>query len=106
MRTEPRRPRRGHARHHRRHHQTNRSPGASRVRQAIHLRRRPTARVVSLTHTGRRLVDDLLGVHLANEAALLAPLTISQRNHLAALLGELAELIESPIHADSTIRGR
>ena len=53
-------------------------------------------RVVSLTRTGRRLVDDLFGVHLANEAALLAPLTISQRNHLATLLGELAELIESP----------
>lgn len=63
-------------------------------------------RVVSLTRTGRRLVDDLLGVHLANEAAVLAPLTTSRRNQLAALLGELAALLESPIEADTTTRAR
>ncbi|MET0909271.1 MAG: MarR family transcriptional regulator [Ilumatobacteraceae bacterium] len=54
-------------------------------------------RLVSLTPTGRRLVDDLFGVHLANEAAILAPLTASRRDHLAALLGELSALIESPL---------
>jgi len=64
-------------------------------------------RLVALTPSGRRLVDDLFRVHLANEAALLAPLADSQRSELAALLGELAAVIEAPPATDPTVwRGR
>lgn len=59
-------------------------------------------RLVTLTPAGQRLVDDLFAVHLANEATILAPLADSQRNHLAALLGELAALMEAP-PADSDV---
>ncbi len=60
-------------------------------------------RLVALTPAGERLVDDLFGVHLANAAAILAPLADSQRNDLAALLGELAALIETPTaNSDAT----
>jgi DNA-binding MarR family transcriptional regulator len=61
--------------------------------------RRPSAvdgrgRVVALTSSGRRLTDDLIAVHLANEERILAPLTTAQRDQLAALLGVLATAVE------------
>ena len=50
--------------------------------------RRSTA--VSLTREGRRLVDDVLPEHLANEERLLADLGVSERKTLADLLEALA----------------
>jgi DNA-binding MarR family transcriptional regulator len=52
-------------------------------------------RVVALTPSGRRLTDDLIAVHLANEERILAPLTAAQREQLAELLGELSRVVES-----------
>lgn len=54
------------------------------------------ARVVALTDAGRELVDELIPIHLANEAALLAALTPTQRRQLAQLLGSLARTLEPP----------
>jgi DNA-binding MarR family transcriptional regulator len=54
-------------------------------------------RVVALTVDGRRLVDELLAVHLDNEARLLAPLTSSERDELGRLLGELARVVEGAV---------
>ncbi len=51
-------------------------------------------RVVALTAAGRRLTDDLITVHLANEARILAPLSVSQRDELGDLLGQLALALE------------
>ena len=51
-------------------------------------------RVVALTPSGRRLTDDLIAVHLANEERILAPLSSAQRDQLAALLGVLAAAVE------------
>ena len=51
-------------------------------------------RVVALTPSGRRLTDDLIAVHLANEERILAPLTAAQREQLAELLGVLAAAVE------------
>jgi DNA-binding MarR family transcriptional regulator len=51
-------------------------------------------RVVALTPSGRRLTDDLIAVHLANEERILAPLSSTQRGQLAALLGVLAAAVE------------
>lgn len=51
-------------------------------------------RVVALTDEGLRLVDRLIGAHLANEAAILAPMSPERRTRLAELLGELAAIIE------------
>ena len=52
-------------------------------------------RVVALTPSGRRLTDDLIAVHLANEERILAPLTASRSAvQLAELLGVLARRVE------------
>jgi DNA-binding MarR family transcriptional regulator len=64
--------------------------------------RRPSAvdgrgRIVALTTAGLRLVDELLAVHLDNEAAILAALSTSDRDELARLLGVLAASIEGAI---------
>jgi DNA-binding MarR family transcriptional regulator len=44
------------------------------------------SRTVTLTDAGRQLVDELMPVHLANEARLLQPLTPDQQLQLAELL--------------------
>lgn len=51
-------------------------------------------RLVSLTSTGVRLSDDLISVHLANEARLLEGLRADERAHLGALLARLAETVD------------
>ena len=51
-------------------------------------------RVVTLTDRGRALVDEMITVHVANEAAILAPLGTSATDELARLLGELARVVE------------
>lgn len=48
-------------------------------------------RVVILEPAGLRLVDELIGIHLANEARLLAGLGPQERRDLATLLSRLAE---------------
>ena len=53
---------------------------------------------MALTPSGRRLTDDLIAVHLANEERILAPLTAAQRDQLAELLGELAAVVEGVCH--------
>jgi DNA-binding MarR family transcriptional regulator len=44
---------------------------------------------IGLTAEGRRLVDDVLPRHVANEAALLAPLSAAEQQQLAGLLRKL-----------------
>lgn len=70
-------------------------------RQGYVTRRRSDAdgrgRVVALTSSGRRLVDELIAVHLANEAAILSALTGSQRAELDHLLGDLAVALEGAV---------
>lgn len=55
-------------------------------------------RVVGLSAEGRRIVDELFTVHLANEAAILAALDPNDRDELARLLGVLAATVEGTIH--------
>lgn len=45
-------------------------------------------RVVSLTAEGRRVIDEAVAAHVANEQRLLAPLTPAQRRALESLLRE------------------
>jgi DNA-binding MarR family transcriptional regulator len=70
-----------------------------RLERQGHVTRRPSdvdgrGRVVALTPSGRRLTDELIAVHLANEERILAALTATQRNELAELLGVLAAAVE------------
>lgn len=51
-------------------------------------------RLVTLTPAGANLVDDLIAVHLANEARLLAGLSAEEREQLAAMLARLAETVD------------
>ena len=51
-------------------------------------------RVVGLTKAGLKLTDDLYGVHLANEARILQPLTPTERDQLARLLATLGASME------------
>lgn len=44
---------------------------------------------IGLTAEGRRLVDEVLPHHVANEAALLEPLSLVERERLAVLLRKL-----------------
>ena len=74
-----------------------------RLERQGYVTRRPSnvdgrGRIVALTPAGLGLVDELLAVHLANEASILAPLTPAQRNELALLLGALAASVEGPVH--------
>ena len=52
-------------------------------------------RVVRLTRAGRKLCDRLIGEHLANEAAILAPLSDRDRHTLERLLAQLVVAAES-----------
>jgi DNA-binding MarR family transcriptional regulator len=52
------------------------------------------ARVVALTPSGQRVVDDLIAVHLRNEAAIVAQLSEAKQSQLADLLGELVSALE------------
>jgi DNA-binding MarR family transcriptional regulator len=45
--------------------------------------------IVTLTRTGRRLVDRVVELHVANEDRLLAPLSVRERERLAGLLRTL-----------------
>ena len=47
-------------------------------------------RVVTLTESGRNLIDEMYPLHLATEDALLAPLEAHERAQLEALLVKLA----------------
>ncbi len=51
-------------------------------------------RIVTLTASGRRLVDRLLAVHLTNESAILRPLGAAARAELADLLAALTVIVE------------
>lgn len=55
-------------------------------------------RVVVLTPAGRQLTDELFGLHLTNEARILASLTPTQRDQLAFLLATLSITIEGHTH--------
>jgi DNA-binding MarR family transcriptional regulator len=52
------------------------------------------ARVVALTKKGLHVVDELIAVHVENEATLLSALSPAKRTQLARLLGELAYTLE------------
>jgi DNA-binding MarR family transcriptional regulator len=52
------------------------------------------ARLIRLTDTGRRLVDDAVVDHVANEKRLIGSLTAAERRTLADLLRKLGESIE------------
>ncbi|RRR98666.1 MarR family winged helix-turn-helix transcriptional regulator [Glycomyces terrestris] len=47
-------------------------------------------RRIALTPAGLALTDELMGVHLANQARLLEPLSAAEREALAALLAKLS----------------
>jgi DNA-binding MarR family transcriptional regulator len=79
-----------------------------RLERQGYVRRRPSpddgrGRIVALTAAGVRLVDHLLPTHLANEAAIVAELTPTQRDRLARLLGDLATSLEHRPHQPSTL---
>lgn len=57
-------------------------------------------RWVTLTPTGIELVDELIGVHLANEARLLSGLNTAERDQLATLLGRIAGTLEADDDTD------
>ena len=52
------------------------------------------ARLIRLTDKGRRIVDEAVVDHVANESRLLAGLTAAERRTLAGLLRKLGESIE------------
>lgn len=52
-------------------------------------------RLVTLTPAGVHLTDELIAVHLANEARLLAGLRADERSQLVSLLARLAETVKS-----------
>jgi DNA-binding MarR family transcriptional regulator len=52
------------------------------------------ARLIRLTDKGRRIVDEAVVDHVANESRLLAGLTATERRTLADLLRKLGESIE------------
>lgn len=60
------------------------------------------SRLVTLTPAGVDLTDLLIAVHLANEARLLASLSVDERDRLAVLLGRLAANIETPYDTEAT----
>ena len=70
-----------------------------RLERQGYVTRRPSdldgrGRIIALTPAGLGLVDELLAVHLANEAVILAGLTPTQRDELALLLGAFAASVE------------
>ncbi len=52
-------------------------------------------KVIRLTPAGRKLVDRMIAVHLANEDRLLAALTAPERQALGDLLAKLCASLES-----------
>ena len=52
-------------------------------------------KVIRLTPAGRRLVDRMIAVHLANEDRLLGALSASERHTLGGLLAKLCASLES-----------
>ena len=73
-----------------------------RLERQGYVTRRPSdldgrGRIITLTPAGLGLVDELLAVHLANEAVILAGLTPTQRDELALLLGAFAASVEGPV---------
>ena len=52
-------------------------------------------RLVELTEAGHLLVEELAPLHLANERAMLTPLTAAERAHLATLLAKLLLAFEA-----------
>ncbi|HEY5874910.1 MAG TPA: MarR family transcriptional regulator [Ilumatobacteraceae bacterium] len=73
-----------------------------RLERQGYVTRRPSdldgrGRIIALTPAGLGLVDELLAVHLANEAVILAGLTPTQRDELALLLGAFAASVERPV---------
>lgn len=52
-------------------------------------------RLVTLTPAGVMLTDELIAVHLANEARLLAGLSVEEHDHLVVLLARLAESLDT-----------
>ena len=62
-------------------------------------------RLVTLTPAGVDLTDELIAVHLVNEARLLAGLSSDERDQLAALLGRLAADIETTREAEGAHKG-
>jgi DNA-binding MarR family transcriptional regulator len=54
-------------------------------------------RLVELTSAGHRLVEELAPLHLANERALLAALTVQEQRELAALLAKLLAAFEAEV---------
>jgi hypothetical protein len=57
---------------------------------------------VSLTEKGRKLVERIAADHLANERALLAPLSKKEQQALAALFGKLLVAYEEESRARLT----
>lgn len=57
--------------------------------------------IVSLTETGKELVENILPAHLANEAQALSLMTEPQLERLKNLLARLIESLEAPRQKDS-----
>jgi DNA-binding MarR family transcriptional regulator len=64
------------------------------------------SRLIALTHRGRALVDELIRVHLDNEAALVCELTVEQRIRLAELLAKMLSFLEGTPLAAHDHRGK
>ena len=62
--------------------------------------------IVRLTAEGRRLVDDVVGAHLATERTILADLSAHQQRELATLLRVVLLTLGDQAHIDGDARGR
>jgi DNA-binding MarR family transcriptional regulator len=61
--------------------------------------------IVRLTAEGRRLVDDVVGAHLATERTILADLSAHQQRELATLLRVVLLTLGDQAHIDGDARG-
>ena len=61
-------------------------------------------RLITLSPAGVALADELIAVHLANEARLLSGLNAAERDQLATLLARIAETLEPDADADALAR--
>ena len=59
---------------------------------------------VSLTGAGRALIDEVMTLHVANEARLLEGLSRSEQETLAGLLGKLLETMPAPADRAHAVR--